>query len=245
MKSGRTLIVDDENNIRLMLRTTLETEGYQIAEATNGREALDAVERQRPDVVLLDLSMPEMDGLEFLKTLKGMKIQTPPRVIVLTAYGSISTAVRATRLGAIDFLEKPVSPTDVREAIEGAILEPAPTGAAAPDELAGGYEAVLERVRNSLRMSKFTDAESLLMKAADLGHKDAAYFNLLGVLYETQGKIRLARKFYGKAIAADKEYAPAQQNMRRLYELQRFARCRDPIMLGDEPETWFAWMPAK
>lgn len=240
MRSERVLIVDDEQNIRLMLRTTLMTEGYRTSEAANGREALDAVEREEPDVVLLDLSMPEMDGMEVLRALQGMRLARRPRVIVLTAYGSIAAAVKATRLGAMDFLEKPVSPDEVREAIEAVLAEPVAPGESTPDELAGGYEAVLGRVRTALRAAKLEDAESLMMKAADLAQKDAAYFNLLGVLYECQGKVRLARKFYGKSIAADRHYDPAQHNMRRIFELQQFGRAREPIALGDEEDLWAA-----
>lgn len=240
MRSERVLIVDDEPNIRLMLRTTLVTDGYQISEAGNGREALDVVEREEPDVVLLDLSMPEMDGMEVLRALKGMRLTRRPRVVVLTAYGSISAAVKATRLGAMDFLEKPVSPGEVRDAVEAALAEPVAPGEPKPDELAGGYEAVLGRVRKALRAAKLEDAESLMMKAADLAQKDAAYFNLLGVLYECQGKTRLARKFYGRSIATDRHYEPAQHNMRRLYELQQFGRTQETIALGDEEDLWAA-----
>ena len=73
--------------------------------------------------------------------------------------------------------------------------------------------------------------------------KDAAYFNLLGVLYEARRERRLARKFYGKAIAADGKYEPAQRNMRRLYELQTFGRSQEPATLGDEKDEWFARLP--
>src|ERR1022692_1439797 len=118
MKTTTVLIVDDEANIRLMLRTALSTEGYRIVEAADGREALKVIDREMPDVMVLDLSMPILDGLGVLKALKGMRPEKKPRVIVLTAYGSISTAVKATRLGAMDFLEKPVSPPEVRESIE-------------------------------------------------------------------------------------------------------------------------------
>jgi DNA-binding response OmpR family regulator len=244
MTLGHILIVDDETNIRLMLRATLTTEGYTVEEATNGREGLDAVAARVPDVMILDLSMPEIDGMGVLKALQGLRPSKRPKVIVLTAYGSIPAAVKATRLGAIDFLEKPVSPAEVREAVEAALAEPIPrTPAESDDELAGGYEAVLDRARKALRLAKYTDAESLMMKAADLADHDAAYFNLLGVLYESQRQWRLAKKFYGKSIAQDKHYEPAQKNMRRIYELERFGKSTEAVTLGDEPDVWFARMP--
>lgn len=247
--SVRVLVVDDEANIRLMLRMALKSEGYGVEEAADGREALAAVARLTPDVMILDLSMPLLDGLGVLRELRGLRLPNKPRVIVLTAYGSIATAVQATRLGAVDFLEKPVSPAEVREAVEAALNEPEAgpeqagiAAAADGDPLSGGYEAVLERVRKSLRLTRYADAETLLMKAADLAHNDAAYFNLLGVLYEVRRQWKLAKKFYGKAIRTNRAYEPAQANMRRIYELYTFGRSKEPLQLGDEPDAWFGWM---
>ena len=245
MKSGHILIVDDEPNIRLMLRTALSTDGYSVEEAGNGLDGLAAVSRKKPDIMLLDLSMPEIDGFGVLTALQGMRPSQRPKVIVLTAYGSIPVAVKATRLGAIDFLEKPVKPEEIRDAIQAAMETPAvePVTTLPDDALAGGYEGVLDRVRRSLRLAKYTDAETLLMKAADLAHRDAAYFNLLGVLYEAQRKWRLARKFYGKALSENSHYEPAQKNYRRVHELETFGRSAETVILGDEPDVWFARMP--
>jgi DNA-binding response OmpR family regulator len=246
---ARILIVDDETNIRLMLRTALRFHGYEIEEAVDGRGAMTAIERKAPDVMILDLSMPALDGMGVLTELKGLRPDKKPRVIVLTAYGSISAAVKATRLGAVDFLEKPVSPDEVREAVDAALAEPVPAPAdvaiheAALGLPAGGYAGVLDRVRKSLRLSKYADAETLLMKAADLAHRDAAYFNLLGVLYESRREWRLARKFYGKAIDVGGEYEPARKNLRRLQELKQFGKSQEPVALGDEPDVWYARLP--
>jgi DNA-binding response OmpR family regulator len=246
LKSGHILIVDDENNIRLMLRAALATEGYTIEEACNGRLGIEAVARRKPDLMILDLSMPVLDGIGVLESLTDLAPAQRPKVIVLTAYGSIPAAVKATRLGAVDFLEKPVSPAELRDAVDAAIALPLPGSMAEQlesDAVAGGYAAVLNRVRKSLRLANYTDAEALLMKAADLAHRDAAYFNLLGVLYESQRKWNLAKKFYGKAIAFSKDYEPAQKNMRRIYELERFGKSIESVTLGDEPDVWFARMP--
>src|SRR5271170_7823384 len=123
MKPASILVTDDESGIRLMLRTALESEGYQVREASNGREALEAISREAPDLMVLDLNMPVLDGmavLEQMKSIAGAK----PRVIILTAYGSITAAVKATRLGAVDFLEKPITPSDLREAVRGVLEEP-------------------------------------------------------------------------------------------------------------------------
>jgi DNA-binding response OmpR family regulator len=230
------LIVDDEANIRLMLGTALRSVGYHVTEATNGREAIEAVERDLPDVMILDLSMPVLDGMGVLRELATRPNDHRPRVVVLTAYGSISAAVKATRLGAMDFLEKPISPEEVRESVAAVLSEPLPASPGvfvqeAP--LTGGYPAVLDQIRQALRSRRFKEAEALLTRAADFGSNDAVYFNLLGACCEMQLQWRLARKYYGKAIATDKQYEPAQQNMRRYYELNEYGQSRIPVALGD------------
>jgi DNA-binding response OmpR family regulator len=239
MKPSKILIVDDERNIRLMLRTALEPEGYVVEEAADGREALEMIERSSPDLVVLDLNMPVMDGMAVLERLDA-KVGLRPRVIVLTAYGSIAAAVKATRLGARDFLEKPATPDELRQTVREVLAERESHEQPArvtEEQLTGGYAAVLGRVRKALRSEDTASAEALLMRAADLSAgRDAPYFNLLGVLYETQREWRLAKKFYGKAMKADRKYEPAQQNMARLYELETFGRTKRFVVLGDEGE---------
>jgi response regulator RpfG family c-di-GMP phosphodiesterase len=177
--------------------------------------------------------MPVLDGMGVLEQLRAGSFARVPRVIVLTAYGSIAAAVQATRLGALDFLEKPVTPQDLRETVEAVLHEPQAAETAQRDNDASSYADVLSRVRVALRASDVASAESLLMKAADLGEHDAAYFNLLGVIYELRRQWRLAQKMYGKSSRADKHYEPAQQNLRRVYELNTFGRTSEPAAIGD------------
>jgi two-component system nitrogen regulation response regulator NtrX len=99
-------IVDDEPAILHSLRSILEDEGYQVVVATNGLEGLKVVRSDTPDLVILDIWMPEMDGLE---TLKRLRAQFPGiLVVMMSGHGSIETAVKATKLGAYDYLEKPL-----------------------------------------------------------------------------------------------------------------------------------------
>jgi CheY-like chemotaxis protein len=246
MKPASILIADDESNIRLTIGEALKSEGYQVWEAANGKEALAAIEKHPPDLLVLDLNMPVMDGMAVLEHLKSQVGRNKPRVIMLTAYGSIAAAVRATRLGALDFLEKPITPSELRRMVRSIFNEPeldAPTigTIAAPVE----YEKALAHIRKALRLADLSNAESLLEKAAEQRNQyTAEYFNLLGVLYEAQHKWRLARKCYDKAIAADAHFEPPQVNMRRLYELQARGRTTHPVNLGDETdEVWFARLP--
>ncbi|MSS71166.1 MAG: response regulator [Candidatus Latescibacteria bacterium] len=241
MNPTHILIVDDESRIRLMLRTALESEGYSVEEAGDGQEALETIRRRVPHLMILDLSMPALDGMGVLEQLKSLPGHEKPRVIVLTAYGSILAAVKATRLGALDFLEKPITPEDLRQAVASALNEAEDQPRAEVEVPEGGYGAALGRVRRALRKGDVPTAETLLMRAADLAGKDPAYFNLLGVLHEMEGNERLARKFYGKAIAAKGTYEPAQKNMQRLYELHTYGHSDEEVTLGDEGELLTEW----
>jgi len=102
---GRVLIVDDEEAIRASLRMIFEYEGYECLLAANGPVGLKMAEREQPDLVFLDIKMPQMDGLEVLKRLR--ELPAPPPVVILSGHGTVQAAVEATKLGAFDFIEKP------------------------------------------------------------------------------------------------------------------------------------------
>lgn len=104
--SSKILLVDDDPALKELLREALQGKGYTVDTAVNGREALEKIERFPPDLILLDVIMPEMDGFETLEALRAKDTDTP--VIMLTGNGSIPDAIRAIRLGAEDYLEKPV-----------------------------------------------------------------------------------------------------------------------------------------
>jgi two-component system, NtrC family, nitrogen regulation response regulator NtrX len=106
MKS-RVLVIDDEAAIRDSLRMILEYEDYQFVGAASGQEALDLIRRERPDIVLLDIKMPGMDGMEVLRKVRSVDETLP--VVMISGHGNTATAVEAIRSGAIDFLDKPLS----------------------------------------------------------------------------------------------------------------------------------------
>jgi len=101
------LVVDDEESICQSLRGILSDEGYEVRTAGSGEDAIKAIEEDVPDLVLLDIWLPGMDGLEALKIIKAETPQVP--VIMMSGHGTIETAVKATKLGAFDFIEKPIS----------------------------------------------------------------------------------------------------------------------------------------
>jgi len=101
----RVLIVDDEEAIRSSLKMIFEYEGYEVLLAANGPAGLKIAEKEAPDLVFLDIKMPQMDGLEVLKRMKAA--EGSPPVVILSGHGNVKTAVEATKLGAFDFIEKP------------------------------------------------------------------------------------------------------------------------------------------
>jgi two-component system nitrogen regulation response regulator NtrX len=113
------LIVDDEASILQTLGGLLGDEGFEVATATNGYEALKKIESESHDLVLLDIWMPGIDGIETLKEIKKAAPQV--QVIIITGHGTIETAVRATKLGAFDLIEKPLSIDKVLVAIHNAL----------------------------------------------------------------------------------------------------------------------------
>jgi DNA-binding response OmpR family regulator len=123
MNRKRILIADDEPNIQTMVRMCLSTEGYDLDRAMDGRAALDAIRRVSPDLLLLDLAMPVMDGMAVLRELQDQRAIPGVRVVVMTAHGSVRTAVQAVRLGASDFLEKPFRPEDLRLSVASVLDE--------------------------------------------------------------------------------------------------------------------------
>jgi two-component system, NtrC family, response regulator AtoC len=107
----RVLVVDDEENIRLVLRTLLKRHGYDVEAAPGGQEALALVEAFGPDVILTDVRMPRMGGLELLSTLQAKG--SDATVIVMSAYGNLDQAIEAIKAGAYDYIQKPFKPDEV------------------------------------------------------------------------------------------------------------------------------------
>ena len=121
MKPSRILVVDDEPGIRQSLRGVLEDEGYQAGAVESGEACIEELARQPYDLVLLDIWLPGMDGLETLARIQELPFAERPVVVMISGHGSIETAVKSTKLGAFDFLEKPLTIPKVSIAAKNAI----------------------------------------------------------------------------------------------------------------------------
>jgi len=119
MLKDKILIIDDDAQLRMLLRDRLNANGYRTCVAEDGSKGLDSAAKEHPDVILLDLNMPEMDGLEVLAELQ--KVNPEVIVVILTAYGTIERAVEAMKLGAYEFLSKPCKPDHILLVVKKAL----------------------------------------------------------------------------------------------------------------------------
>jgi two-component system, NtrC family, nitrogen regulation response regulator NtrX len=168
------LVVDDESSIRESLRMTLEFEGYRVEEAASGIEALQIARDRPPDAVLLDLRMPEMDGLETLRQLRERGYEMP--VLVISGHADVPTAVEATRRGAFDFFEKPLERDRVllslRNAVEAWRLRKEvavrPSAEGATSALVG-TSAAIRKLRETIERAAPTPATVLVTGESGTG----------------------------------------------------------------------------
>ena len=217
------MVVDDEPGIHLMARTTLEADGYEVIAATDGEAALEALRNTAVDLILLDLRMPLLDGLETLRHLRQICNDTP--VIIVTAYGTVPDAVEAMKLGAIDLLPKPLTPVELRRVVSDVVKRHAARGRGPgprPAEKHSGPAAAQGRPAGDLTAVKvaidrrdFDLATALLDQLIDT-HPDAPdALALMGLVLERRGLQHAAYYEYRRALAVDPGNVDIQAYMRR------------------------------
>jgi two-component system KDP operon response regulator KdpE len=190
----RILVVDDEAAIRRFLKPYLEAEGYAVLEAASGREAMALASSHDPEVILLDLGLPDLDGEEVLKSL-------PPwsraRVIVLSVRGREQDKISALDLGASDYLTKPFSLAELAARIRALLRRDVAQQAQAPSQYRFG----------ELRID--LDGRVVTLANEDV-HLTPIEFNLLSVLVRHAGKVvthgQLLREVWGKHSAGQEHY---------------------------------------
>jgi len=126
--SSRILVVEDEADLLLAIRILLEGHGYEVLDAPTGADGLRLVQRERPDLVVLDVGLPDVDGLDVLATLREIPDAERPVVVMLSAHASGHTADRARQLGCDRYVTKPFDPDELVETIDSLLV----TGSAAP-----------------------------------------------------------------------------------------------------------------
>lgn len=226
MDQRKILVVDDEKNIRMTLATCLESGGFLVETAVNGEEAIFQTRKLKYDLVFLDMKMPGMDGITVLRHLKERYPEL--NVIMMTAYGTIETAVEAMKLGAVDYLRKPFSPNEVM-GIAGAIFE----RDALDSSTLNDYGSIIEYAKSQIVKQDFVQAREWIKKAISIDPSQPSGFNLFGVMLEMDQEILEAQKMYRAALALDPSYTPANDNLHRTVQ---WNYQRDGINLGENTE---------
>ncbi|MBN2016619.1 MAG: response regulator [Candidatus Cloacimonetes bacterium] len=209
MEEKKVLIVDDEKNIRMTLSQTLTGQGLITETAMNGEEALTKMDESKYDIIFLDLKMPGIHGLDVLKEISksGSRIVT----VIITAHGTIDSAVEAMKLGAIDFIQKPFTPDEIREVIN-TIMKRDELEAEKPDD----FKSNIEYAKKCITEKNFESAINYLKKAISINSNSAEAYNMIGALLEIRGDLSEAQRNYRMALSVDPTYEPAEKNLERI-----------------------------
>ncbi len=198
------LVVDDELGIRALLSEILTDEGHTIELAQNAAQARSVRERLRPDLVLLDIWMPDVDGITLLKEW-GSSAQLTMPVIMMSGHGTIDTAVEATKFGAMAFLEKPITMQKLLKSVEQALSKPSPRAmaAAAPINMAPSLLSPSNVVTLSPSRSESYHSAPSYMMASDMPHMGSSMGASLGPQseqsFELDRPLREARDAFEKS----------------------------------------------
>jgi FixJ family two-component response regulator len=222
MHSKSVLIVDDEKNIRLTLSQALETLGLKAETAASGEEGLAKLKMQSFGLLLLDLKMPGMDGMEVLRQIRELRPDI--RVIIITAYGTIESAVEAIKLGAVDFIQKPFAPQEIRELVLRIMDRDK-----IDEKKVVDYATTMELAKRCIGERHFDAAVEHVRKAIFLDPSRPEAFNLMGALMEIRRDFDEARKHYRAATSLDPTYEPARKNLERITSYHR----EGSIILGE------------
>jgi len=191
------LVVDDEPDIRHLLQEILEDEGFDVEVAENGETARQAYRQHQPNLILLDIWMPDVDGITLLKEW-NKDGNLPMPVIMMSGHGTVETAVEATRLGAFDFIEKPLSLAKllltVEQALESDKILHEPIGHAKQGLVVSepiGRSPIMQRLREQIKRIAEHDSWVLLNGEAGSGVKVAAHFLHANSLHHDKGFIEV------------------------------------------------------
>ena len=223
-RQRKILVVDDERNTRLTLEEALEPLGYEVVLAGSGSEALERLLDPGIELVLLDLKMPGVDGLEVLR--HAERERPDVKVLVLTAHGTVDSAVESMKHGAADLIQKPFSIEEIRAAV-GEWIDPERV----EEARARAYDKHVRLGREKIREREPGAAEGHLKRAVSLDPERPEALNLLGVVGELRHDPSEAQKYYRLALQVDATYGPARENLARTTERQGLGHGPS---LGDE-----------
>jgi two-component system OmpR family response regulator len=183
----KALVVDDTKNIRALLTTCLEINGFEVTSVRDGFEAIKIFETIPFDIAFIDIKLPELSGTEVLKRIRLKGINIP--VVIMTAYASVKNAVECTKLGAVSYLQKPFTADRIKlvlKEIENVTV-------------AFNMNYYLDDCKKLILSNQIDKALGMLKHALSIDPAFGEVYSLLGLLYEKQNNLLLAKKYYNIA----------------------------------------------
>jgi DNA-binding NtrC family response regulator len=211
------LVIDDEKNIRLTFSETLAQMGFDTRTASNGEEALAKLQDAEFALALLDFKMPGMDGIEVLRRIREEYPRVP--VIIITAHGTIESAVEAMKLGAVDFIQKPCTPEEIRGLVVKVMEREAIDESKVED-----YPTLIELCKRHVTDRRLEEAKTVAQKALALDPGQPEAYNLLGAFLECRGEWVEAQKYYRAALEIDPGFKPAKANLERTASMHKVGK---------------------
>ncbi|WP_434639653.1 response regulator [Thermoanaerobacterium thermosaccharolyticum] len=181
----KVLVADDTKNIRILLTTCLESDGYIVITAKNGEEALDILKKGDVDLAFIDIKMPLLSGTEVLREIRSNGITTP--VIIITAFATIKNAIECTKLGAVEYIQKPFTVKRVKAVLEKMLNEQKKL-----DE--NNINTLIDEVENLIDNNNFNDALDRLKKF-NINPDDPRLYLLYHKIYNGLGNKEMSDKF--------------------------------------------------
>jgi DNA-binding NtrC family response regulator len=206
MRKHKILVVDDEANTRTTLQAALGSLGYELLMAASGDEALGKLSDPRIGLMLLDLRMPGVSGLDVLRQVESERPDI--RVVIVTAHGTVDSAVESMKRGAVTVLQKPFSLAEIR-ALVRAEMEPSEREGKRKSD----YESHVDAARAKIREDMLDAAVAHLREAERIDPTRPEAFNLLGVVHELRHDRVEARRQYSVALQLRPSYRAARENL--------------------------------
>lgn len=189
----KVLVADDTKNIRTLLTTCLELEGYQVVTAIDGNQAFALFGSNAFDLAFIDIKMPEMSGTEVLRRIREMGVKTP--VIIMTAFATVKNAVECTRLGAVAYLQKPFTADKIRTVLAELAIAGCSNCCGNAEDCAE-IKNVLKQSEKLIEAGSFEKALELLKRVLPQCIENADVYRHIGLAYEGMGDKKNADKFY-------------------------------------------------
>lgn len=191
----KVLVVDDTKNIRMLLKTCLEIEGYDVITAIGGQDALEMLQKENVDMAFIDIKMPEISGTEVLRNIRAMGINIP--IVIMTAFATIKNAVECTKLGAVAYMQKPFTAEKVK-----CVLAEIENYKTEKDS----FKSYIDLSKKLIEENKDDKALKLLKKALAINPSCADIYFLISTVLNKQGSSKEAEKFLNASkIFGDKE----------------------------------------